>query len=504
MRQRRNSSPRPIAAIEIRRSRLDLVVLEPGDDRGTVRGRTRSVPWRHGSQSLTSQPDLQELTAAMKKLAAEEKLAGAKISLAINGDYCVTRVVTGDAEAVRRELAMLQERSARYLSLGSGRKLLSSSIRALDARHQHALLTVANAKTLDAILQSVAGAGMEVDLIEPSLVAQCRLLGETGWDAEEPVLIINLGESGVELGISHRGRLLLDYRPGGHTGRQQVAEVVLRHLARLQRYCDRNYRYAQGQIRRVVLVGSSQAVESARAGFRHSDRVVVEVFDPANAGRQWQLDRDGPHAEISAALGTCLVWWAPHRFSPGPNLLEHARAKRQPSLLAALCRTLWPAAAAAVLAIAISAANWHEQLQVDRLVGQLETVESSVAQLWKLRRQIDRTDAETACLQTLAEDTADPSCERMLSRVAQCMSDDVWLERLTVDAGGKVTMAGNAYREDSIFQLARWLEPCPGFGQVAVQSTRPAVTGRGRVTKFELECEFDGCDDPEGGPGCDD
>ena len=80
-------------------------------------------------------------------------------------------------EVVRRELAQLEERSALYLSLGTGPKALAASVRQIDARHQHALLTVANKKTLETIVAAADRLGIEIDTIEPSLVAMSRCVG---------------------------------------------------------------------------------------------------------------------------------------------------------------------------------------------------------------------------------------------------------------------------------------------------------------------------------------
>ena len=65
----------------------------------------------------------------------------------------MTRVITGPTEDVRREFAELEERSLRYLTLGPGPKALAGNTQQLDARHQHALLAVANQRTLDHLMQ---------------------------------------------------------------------------------------------------------------------------------------------------------------------------------------------------------------------------------------------------------------------------------------------------------------------------------------------------------------
>ena len=153
----------------------------------------------------------------------------------------MTRVITGSTDDVRRECSELEERSHRYLTLGPGRKVLASSVDELDARHQHALLTVANQRTLDALLEIGDAVGLQIETIEPSLVALSRAQARLRDGCRDACLVIQLDDGGAELGICHGGRLLLDYRPGGHTDAANVADVLAQHLTRVQRYLDRNH-----------------------------------------------------------------------------------------------------------------------------------------------------------------------------------------------------------------------------------------------------------------------
>src|SRR6185295_1589179 len=104
-----------------------------------------------------------------------------------------------------------------------------------DARHQHALFTVTNERVLHTITGAAQAAGLVVETVEPALVALARAAGHTGQDADQPVMLVNLGEQRFEVGITHRGQLLLDYRPGGRSASDNVSEVLQLHLARLDR-----------------------------------------------------------------------------------------------------------------------------------------------------------------------------------------------------------------------------------------------------------------------------
>src|SRR5687767_2659117 len=168
-------------AVEICRSTLGLVSVERRGE-SPSRVHTRTVVWRRESSSLHSEAGINELSTALKTLVREEKLAGLAVRLVLSGEFCVTRVLAGTNERVRQEMSALEDRSQRYLSLGPGRKALAGSSRQIDARHQHALLSVANQKTIDAAQQVAVAAGVRIERIEPSLVALSRLLGRLGYD----------------------------------------------------------------------------------------------------------------------------------------------------------------------------------------------------------------------------------------------------------------------------------------------------------------------------------
>ena len=484
-----------VVAIEIRHSTLVMARIEPAGADAARRVHTRSVRWREKANSLYGEQGVRELTAALRTLVVEEKLAGTPVALTLNGDYCVIRVVTGSTERVRRELALLEERSELYLSLGTGRKSLATSIYELDARHQHALLAVTNGKTLQAIVQIAADVGLAVTLVEPSLVALCRLLGHTGRDAEEPVLIIAFGKNGVELGISHQGQLLLDYRPGGRTAHGDVADIVLRHLARLRRYCDRYYRYAQGKLSRVYLCGAADLVESALARFQQQDELTAEVLDPAGIDPKWKFTEASPDSILCAALGTCVPSISSRETSGGPNLIEQVHAEASRPTVAQFCRAFWPVVAAMLVAFGLFAVDRYEQSRCTRLTAALEACEPDVAELWRLRREMIQADVKIAHLESLARADRGPSWETLLSTVAQCMPKDLWMDKITAGSDGQVTLNGSSYAEATIYEFVGYLESAPAWSQVALEGTWPAAGRMGRTTKFDIECKFSGYSD---------
>ena len=487
------SSASSVIAIEVRRSSLAMARMEPLEEDGSRHVSTRLVPWRYESRSLNSDEGVQELEAAMRILVAEEKLAGTRVALTLVGDYCVTRTVTGNTEGVRRELALIEERSEMYLSLGTGPKSVATSVHDLDARHQHAVLTIANSNTLDALLKVATDTGLLVSFAEPSLVALCRLLGCTERDADEPVLIVGVSESGAEVGISHRGQLLLDYRPGGRSAPDEVADVVIRHMVRLRRYCDRYHGHAGGRLSKIYVCGATESVSSAAAKFAECGDLSVEVLTPTSVDPNWRFAEADTNPVLCAALGTCLQSCSTIRTPPGPNLARRIATEQSRPILLEVCRSLWPVAVASLVAIAVLLANWREQAQCSRVSRNIEQLDPEAVELWRLRCESAQADTKIDLLAALRESDDGVPWETMLSTLAKCMPRDLWLDSVTIDRNGQVALGGSSFREATIYDFVSNLEPAPGWSRPAIEGTWPASTNLGRTTKFDIQCEFDVC-----------
>ena len=272
--RRRRQSEGRCAIIEVCRSMLHLALVVR-----EKRRRYRRRPRCHALGSMAQGGHLaphragsQELTEAFRTLVSEERIGGARVRIALGGEYCVTRVITGPTEDVRREFAELEERSLRYLTLGPGPKALAGSTQQLDARHQHALLAVANQRTLDQLMQIADAVGLQIESIEPSLIALSRAK-RNSRRLQRGRIIIQLDEDVAELGICHNGRMLLDYRPGGRTNAENVAGVVAQHFSRLQRYIERYHSYLDAPLRHVYLAGDADAVARARTKVRRACQI---------------------------------------------------------------------------------------------------------------------------------------------------------------------------------------------------------------------------------------
>jgi Tfp pilus assembly protein PilN len=487
--RRRHRIATRTVAIEICRSTLQLAICEAGD--GTSRrARVQTIPWRRESTSLHSESGSAELTAALKQLAAEHRLQGHSVYVSLNGDFCVTRAVTGTTERVRHELAQLEQRSALYLSLGHGKKALGGSVRHIDARHQHALLTVVNRKTLATLVEAANRSGIELKRVEPSLVSLARLVGQAGGDATGPALIVCLSEQGVELGISHRGQPVLDYRPAGMNVRENVVSIVAGHMSRLKRYCQRYVPFAEGQLETVYLCGDARAVDEVLPAFQSELSLTVKRLEAPALDVSWSVEGQAAGCELGAALGACLLEEVTDPEQMGPNLLERLKSQAREPMAPAVVRTLLPLAAAVLVSLAAWGAVLHEKRGCQELDRQMSELAPLQEEALAARRNVLRDEAKAAHLRAIQAAASQPAWNELTERVATCLPDDVWLDNLAIDAEGKVVLSGVAFTDDGVFEFVQWLRDCPGFSRVSLGGTQTARLPTGPATRFDVLADF--------------
>jgi hypothetical protein len=486
---RRRQSEGRCAVFEVCRSMLHLalVVRSPNGNDQEDKLITRSLRWRKDATSLHSERGVQELTDAFETLVSDERLAGAQVRIALGGEYCVTRVITGATDEVRREFAELEDRSLRYLTLGPGRKALASNIQPLDARHQYAVLAVANQRTLDLLMRIADEVNLHIESIEPSLIALSRAQARLQAASQEACLIIQLDESVAELGICHHGRLLLDYRPGGNTSAENVADVVAQHFSRLQRYLERYHTYITSQLKDVYLAGDPEAVARARKKFAKLPAFNVHVLEPAGMEMQWQHTSGPPGADLAAALGTAMALYQRGTEAEGPNLIASTLAQLREPMRPILIRSLMPVAAVLFIAATLLGLHLHQRREMSVIQAELEELQPICARATELRLTLISARNKLQQLQALDNRLPQPDWQQLLSRISQSMPDDVWLDRLTFHDARSAALSGASYTDSGVYDFVSYLKQVPGIAEIALEGTGVAQSGTGPTTNFNLQ-----------------
>jgi len=454
------------------------------------------IPWRHEARLLDSEAGQRELTAALKQAAADLHLAGQTVSIAMGADFCVTRVITGSEPHIQQELAQLAKRSALYLLLGRGEKVMASVVHSLDARHQHALVAVSSRNVLDAVLSASDAAGLRIDRIEPSSIALSRCANHHEAAEANPALMLSLDRGSVDMAITYRGRLVLDYRPGGESAADDIPDLVARHLARLQRYCSRYHWHAEGRIEKIFLCGPREITAPLQEPLARRTSLAVEFLSPQKISPRSSFSAEAENPVYCAALGICLVD-AEEDALAGPNL-KLASSASDPPRLAAFAR--WTAALAAAMILFMvgfwGLAFWGKTACRNQ-EQQLARLESRQQQVTNLRNEIVRGTARIKHLRMIEAAVPERHWPSTLENVAHCLPTTTWLEGLEFSEAGRITLDGISLESGDAYTFAAWLSKAPGFTRTYVEGTRPLRLSSGEATAFKIETKISEFNDHE-------
>lgn len=482
---------------EICRSMLHLaLVIDKGEEQPPTVV-TRSIRWRKESTALHTELGTAELTDAFHTLVTEEKLAGSVARIALNGELCVTRVISGTADYVRRQLNEQEERSQLYLLLGPGRKAQATCLRQLDARHQQALLTVANQRTLDVLVQVAASVGIQVGSIEPSLVALARAHGHLLERSDAPCLLIQIDERATELGVCHQGNLLLEYRPAGRAVGTQLPEILRSHMSRLQRYIDRYHLQSGDALRDVYLAGAPGPVALSRRKFAELKDVTVHVLQPKQLQVDWEHSGEVPGTEFTAVLGSALEVSRDDSAGRGPNLMEHVLALARVPMRPILLRSAIPLAAILVLGVAMIVANLFQYRVLAKMQSELDTLAPVLSRATLLRLQLGATEAKLKQLKRVDERLLEPNWGVIVSRIGQSMPTEVWLDRMGIEDGQTGQLTGASYTDSGVYDFVGYLEQVPDLERVALEGTGMGRSTAGPTTSFQVVFSLRGGDGRE-------
>lgn len=490
----RRGTPHRQIAVEVSSHDLSLVIVERADGR-KPRVRGHHLTWALSAASVYTSEGTQEMASALTRLVNRERLSGATVRVVLSSDLCVTRVATGTPEKIQTELHNLRDRSEHYLWLGAGAKARAESSRAIDAKHVQTWLTVTNESSLQNIVLAVQQTGLKVELVEHSMMAACRALGNVRGENDGTALIVELNQRGVDLGVCYRGQLLFDYRPGGIDNKERLGEIIVRHLDRIQRYCDRQFRFARGQIARVYLCGNPEEVERVRHQFDGIERLSAETLDLPAICPDWEYSEDFSAdaryvAPLGAALATAEQLEKPANERGIPDLMDHFRRSWRQPLLPTLARLAWPIAAALVLALGIFAASLYEQGEAVAMESRAATMEAEQVRLLEVKRQLEETVAKMGHLQSIRDHILNPPWHETISMIGHCLPKGTWLDSIRIDDGGQIAITGTSSAEDQVFEFVRFLKEVPVLTKVNLESQRPTRVATGLAVNFEVKCNL--------------
>jgi Tfp pilus assembly protein PilN len=324
-------------------------------------------------------------------------------------------------------------------------------------------------------------------VIEPSLVTLSRAQARLSDAVEEACLIIQLDEGEAELGVCHQGRLLLDYRPGGHADADNIADIVAEHLERVQRFLSRQQSHLQQTLRHVYLAGDQDAVERARVRFAEMKQFEVHVFEPTQLDVDWEYASDAPDTDFSSTLGTALGFCKTGSDERTPNLIERVLASSREPLRPFLIRAAIPLAAVLLAAVTLLVLWGRDRMATADLRRELETYAPARQKADELKLTLIRTEIKLKELHTLESKLPETDWEELLQHIAQSMPDDVWLDRITLRDSSTASLTGASYTDGGVYDFVSYLKQVPEIKQIDLEGTGIGHTPTGPATSFDLE-----------------
>jgi len=451
---------------------------------------TLEETWLTRDAKLINPDGRQGLAKAFRRI--QEKVAKpvSAVYVSLSGEFCVTRIVSGENEAVRQEVREIETRSHLYLSLGHGEKVVAGCVVQQDPKHRHATVSAVHRRTIETILDVAKSVGWNVASIEPTVISLCRYLGSLKLDQDAPVLLVCVGQTGMEIAISFQGRLYLDYCPAGVSELDKMSEILVHHMERLQRYCRRHAGVMSNGIEKTYLFGEPFRTEEIRRQL--SDQLpmpVLKLEDSINeTSSSHGLTSFSSTYYSSAGIGLL----ASREFAvPGPNLTERIQAIEEKGLAPQILRVCGPIAAVLLLgAIAWGyLISWDQELHTQS--KQLAALDHVRVESLELERDVIQGRKAIQLQRTLAAQVPMAPVAKWIDAISEVMPSEVWLDEVTVNDDGDWTIDGSTLSETEIFRCVESLNALGFVRRASLTKTIERRSRLGRTLGFTIECEMD-------------
>ncbi len=485
--RRRHADARTLS-IELCHSVLRVVLVTNDSKSEQPILKAESIRWRKDATDYKSDESFQELAQTLKEYVNANRLAGCRVSFALSSTLCVNRASSGPVATVEKEITELQDRSQMYLALGPGAKTTAVGRKQIDARHSHALVTVASRDTIDMLVKAAESAGLIVDIVESALVALSRLHGITNPEENSPVILAQLDEDRFELGVSRKGQLLHEYRPSSETTLADLGSTISTHYSRFQRYCQRQYGVGHMDIKKILLVGEKSEIEASNTNIDVDLGIDVINLDPIH--KIWNVETpENISEELGAALGLAL-YGSSQGVGVSPNLMDQIHEEQVEPIRPFLVKAGSILAATILLAASLWAYNLEQRYELAALQEKVDIQKPQELRGKQLFKQVSDNSTEIENLISLDNKAPSEAVGPLLNALSKSMPNDVWLKRLFITDLNKAKIYGVSYTEPGVFDYVSHLQEIPGFEEVALMGTAVDQTPSGPATGFELDIKL--------------
>ncbi|MGB7345751.1 MAG: PilN domain-containing protein [Pirellulaceae bacterium] len=489
-RDRRRGVTRRVG-LEISPSGIACAIVELSEDGNTRRlivERIAFPPQSGPPNGDWSDGTLRELLC---DLAVKYQLAGQPVAVGMGGDPCVTRVVAGANDDVESEVAELTGRTHRYIGMGRGEKVCCETTTRIDAKRKRSWVTVAMRNVVDEIASAIQAAGMRLAHMEHTMLVLCQILSAYEKDSTEPVLLIVDELGRMDLGISYRGQLLLDYRPAMPDKSVSEGSIVQRHIKCLRRYIWSQMPDLQADLSTVFVTGVEmnrssldKSIDDHSSLHRSSFplKELCEGFEVVG-----QVSEDPGQL---AAIGLARQANPEHGVVDSRNnLMSTLRASNRIAWLP-LLKNAWPIAAAILFAIVLTALGKQERNIASHTKQEIESLFVLKSEVQRARFVLDGHLQRDRQIETIWSQVDDPKWAQLIWQTGNVLPQGMWLNSVRIQRDGMTHIVGGSFTDEAIYAYTQELKATGMFARVALASTSSTRVANGPATSFEIIAQF--------------
>ena len=96
---------------------------------------------------------------------------------------------------------------------------------------------------------------------------------------------------------------------------------------------------------------------------------------------------------------------------------------------------------------------------------------------------------------------SNPAWDELTTKIGQCLPEQVWLEKITVDTTGKMVLGGLSFTEEGVVEFEKLLNKLPSVREVSLASSDQAPSSGGSAVSFTIKCEVVGTSDEASSKG---
>ncbi len=412
------------------------------------------------------------LAEALATLAERHDMRRGRVAVSLDGDFCVIRAAMGSIDEVDHELATLADRIPRYLQLGPGEKVTGVARTRVEASVDYAVTGVVNRNLIQLIYDSLRTVDVEIAWVEPSLVGVARMVGLANIGQGKPIMIADGTGQQWDVGITHNGRMLLDYRPAAATTEQGFRDALEGHLARLKRFCHRHRRITSGELERLLMCGSGEKLQRAAEAFGEAG-IEPEILNVPEMPEVYVLQSGQEDSSYVPAVASVLPLLVEVDEDEVPDMLSEVRRAPELPWHIRLLSAGWPAIAAAlVLCISFGLVS-GERSRAAQVADQRIKMETAFEATQIRFNDLSGKRRLVGYLREIDEKQVQEDFNRLLGWITQSLPDTGKLNEFRVEAEGVIRLDGTVIDEAAVYELVESLRFMPGITQVALKGTSP-------------------------------